>query len=286
MNDILLTGLKIGESARWHDGRLWLSHWGTHDILAVDADGKTEVMATVPVTIPFSFDWLPDGTLLVVAGPEGRLLRQEPDGSLVDHADLSELAANLNEIVVDGRGNVYVNGGTNFHPDEGTAPGFVALITPDGAERKVAEEIAFPNGMAVTPDGSTLIVAASFSQELLAYDIASDGSLENRRVWAPVMADGIVVDAEGAVWTPTFTPETGPACVRVAEGGEILATVPLDRAGFACTLGGDDGRTLYMLSADWQIEQGFEDNIARLTTGPETGLVSTTRAPAPHAGHP
>lgn len=286
MNDVLLTGLKIGESARWHDGRLWLSHWGTHDILAVDADGKTEVMAIVPVTIPFSFDWLPGGTLLVAAGPEGRLLRQEPDGSLVDHADLRGIASNLNELVVDGRGNVYVNAGTTFHPDDGTAPGFIALVTPDGAVRKVAEELAFPNGMAVTPDGSTLIVAESFAATLTAYDIAADGSLENRRVWAPVLADGIVVDAEGAVWTPTFTPETGPACVRVAEGGEILATVPLDRAGFACTLGGDDGRTLFMLSADWQMGQGFEENIERLTTGPDTGIVSTIQAPAPHAGHP
>src|SRR5215207_9819753 len=116
MTEVLLTGLKIGESARWHDGRLWLSNWGAQEVLAVDLDGNAEVMATVPTTIPFSIDWLPDGRLLVVAGPEGRLLRQEPDGSLVDHADLRALDANLNELVVDGRGNIYVNGGTNFHP--------------------------------------------------------------------------------------------------------------------------------------------------------------------------
>ena len=116
MTEVLLTGLKIGESARWHDGRLWLSNWGTPQILAVDLDGTAEVMATVPTTIPFSIDWLPDGRLLVVAGPEGRLLRQEPDGSMVDHADLSGLGANLNEIVMDGRGNIYVNGGTDFIP--------------------------------------------------------------------------------------------------------------------------------------------------------------------------
>jgi sugar lactone lactonase YvrE len=123
MTEVLLTGLKIGKSARWHDGRLWLSNWGAQQILAVGLDGKAEVMTTVPTTIPFSIDWLPDGRLLVVAGPEGRLLRQEPDGSLVDHADLTVLDINLNEIVVDGRGNIFVNGGTNFHPGEGEARG-------------------------------------------------------------------------------------------------------------------------------------------------------------------
>jgi hypothetical protein len=168
MTEVRLTGLKIGESARWHDGRLWLSNWGTQQILAVDLDGNAEVMATVPTTMPFSIDWLPDGRLVVVAGPEGRLLRQEPDGSLVDHADLRGLDANLNEIVVDGRGRIYVNRGTDFHPGEGEAPRFVALVTPDGVVRRVAEGIAFPNGMAVTPDNSTLIVSESFAGTLTA----------------------------------------------------------------------------------------------------------------------
>ena len=285
MSEVLLTGLKIGESARWHDGRLWLANWGTGQVLAIDLDGNSEVMVTVPTVIPFSIDWLPDGRLLVVAGPEGRLLRQEPDGSLVDHADLSGVATNLNEIVVDGRGNIYVNGGTDFHPDEGEAPGFVALITADGAVRRVAEGLAFPNGMAVTPDDSTLIVAESFGGTLTAFDIGSDGRLSNRRVWAPVPGDGIVLDAEGAVWTPGWA-ENGPACLRVAEGGKVLDTIPLDRAGFACTLGGEDGRTLFMLAADWRMPDGFEDNIARLLNGPETGRVLTARAPARHAGHP
>lgn len=284
-SDVLLTGLKIGESARWHDGRLWLSNWGTQQVLAVDLDGNTEVMATVSTTLPFSIDWLPSGQLLVVAGPEGRLLRQEPDGALVDHADLSGLGAGLNEIVVDGRGNIYVNGGNDFHPDAGTAPGFVALITPDGAVRRVADELAFPNGMAVTPDDATLIVSESFAGALTAFDIGPDGDLSNRRVWAGVPGDGIVLDAEGAVWTPGWT-DTGPACLRIAEGGKVLDTIELDRAGFACTLGGADGRTLFMLTADWRMQDGFEDNIERLLTGPETGQVCTARAPAAHSGRP
>jgi sugar lactone lactonase YvrE len=272
MSEVLLTGLKIGESARWHDGRLWLSNWGTQQVLAVDLDGNIEVKATVPTTLPFSIDWLPDGRLLVVAGPQGRLLRQEPDGSLVDHADLSALAAGLNEIVVDGRGNIYVNGGTDFHPGQGEAPGFVALVTPGGAVRRVAEEIAFPNGMAVTPDNSTLIVSESFASRLTAFQIGPDGDLSNRRVWAPLPGDGIVLDTDGAVWTPGWT-GTGPAFLRVAEGGGVLDTIPLDR-------------TLFMLSADWRMQDGFEDNLQRLLTGPESGQVLTARAPARHAGHP
>jgi sugar lactone lactonase YvrE len=281
---VLLTGLVIGESARWHDGRLWLSNWGTHEVLAVDLDGNREVMATVPATIPFSIDWLPDGRLLVTS--EGRLLRQEADGSLVDHADLSSLGGSgLNEIVVDARGNIYVNGGNDFHPDSGVAPGFIALVTPDGAVRKVAEEIAFPNGMAVTPDGSTLIIAESFAGTLTAFDIAADGSLSNRRVWAKHFADGISMDASGAVWTPTFL-DGETACIRVREGGEVLDRVPLPLAGFACALGGEDGTTLFMLVADWHMAESFEDNLERLTTGPRTGQVLTARAPVPHAGHP
>ncbi|GHE89841.1 gluconolaconase [Amycolatopsis deserti] len=285
MCEVLLTGLKIGESARWHEGRLWLANWGTGQVLAVGLDGTAEVMATVPTTLPFSIDWLPDGRLLVVAGPEGRLLRQEADGSLTDHADLSRLGAGLNEIVVTGRGDIYVNGGTDFHPGAGEAPGFVALVRPDGTVRRVADGLAFPNGMAVTPDDATLIVSESFAGTLTALDIRPDGTLGGRRVWAPLPGDGIVLDADGAVWTPGWT-EEGPACLRVAEGGEVLGTVPLDRAGFACTLGGEDGRTLFVLAADWRMADGFEDNLERLLTGPETGQVCTARAPAAHAGHP
>ncbi len=284
--DVLLTGLVIGESARWHEGRLWLSNWGAQEIVAVDTDGQAEVMARVDTTLPFSIDWLPDGRLLVVSGPEGRLLRQEPDGFLVDHADLTALdAGGLNEIVVDSGGKIYVNGGNDFRPAEGEAPGFIGLITPDGSVRRVAEEIAFPNGMVVTPDDSTLIIAESFASRLTAFDIAADGSLSNRRVWAGLTGDGMCLDAEGAVWTPGWA-DGGPACLRIAEGGEVLDAVPLEHAGFACTLGGEDGRTLFMLTADWHMQEGFEDNLHRLTTGPRTGRVLTTRAPAPHAGRP
>ncbi|HET6299077.1 MAG TPA: SMP-30/gluconolactonase/LRE family protein [Kribbella sp.] len=281
--EVLLTGLVIGESARWHDGRLWFSNWGTQEVIAVDTAGKSEVMATVPTTIPFSIDWLPDGRLLVVSGVEGDLLRQEPDGTLALHADLSDTSCN--EIVVDGRGNIYVNGGCDFQPAAGERPGFILLITPDGSVRRVADELAFPNGMVVTPDDSTLVVVESFASQLTAYDIAADGTLSNRRVWAPRTGDGISIDADGAIWAPSWA-GGDPACQRIAEGGEILDTVLVDRACFACALGGDDGRTLFLLTADWHMQEPFDDNLTRLLTGPRTGQLLTTPAPTPKAGWP
>ncbi len=282
---LLANDLVIGESARWHDGRVWLSNWGAQEILAFDLAGQREVVTRVPTSLPFSIDWLPDGQLLVVAGPEQRLLRQEPDGSLIDHADMSGLPGGLNEIVVDGRGTIYVNGGNDFYPDKGVAPGFIAAITPDGVVRKVAGEIAFPNGMAVTDDNSTLIIAESFAGKLTAFDISEDGGLGNRRTFAEVPADGICMDAEGAVWTPSWY-DNGPCCLRVAEGGEVLDRVPLGQAGFACALGGPEGRTLFMLSADWHMGEDFMDNLKRLTEGTRTGQLHTTTVAVPSAGFP
>jgi sugar lactone lactonase YvrE len=200
----LLTGLGFGESPRWHDGRLWFSNWGPNEIVAVDLDGHSEVIARMP-SLPFSIDWLPDGPMLVISGPERRLLRMEPDGSLATYADLSALShAGFNELVVDGRGNAYVNGaGFDVVSGEQFAPGIVALVTPSGDARQVADGLAFPNGMAVTPDNRMLIVAESYANRLTAFDIAADGGLSNRRVWADLgdgVPDGICVDAEGAVW--------------------------------------------------------------------------------------
>ena len=177
---VLLSGLVVGESPRWHEGRLWFSNWGAQEIVAVDVDGRSEVMARVPTTVPFCIDWLPDGRLLVVSGPEARLLRREPDGSLVTHADLGSLARTWNEIVVDGRGHIYVNGSDfDFRGGGEFVPGVIALVTPDGTVRQVADDIAFPNGMVVTPDNETLIVAESFAGRLTAFDIAGDGGLAN-----------------------------------------------------------------------------------------------------------
>jgi sugar lactone lactonase YvrE len=278
---ILLTGLAFGESPRWHEGRLWFSNWGTQEVVAVDLEGRSEVAARVPTSIPFCIDWLPDGRLLVVSGREGLVLRQEPDGALVTHADLRGLSDHAwNEIVVDGRGNAYVNGaGFGLLAGEAFAPGLIALVTPDGSVRQVAGGIAFPNGMAVTPDNSTLIVAESYGNRLTAFDIAADGSLANRRVWADAgddHPDGICLDADNAVW---YADVGNKHCVRVREGGQVLQTVALDRGCFACMLGGADRRTLFVMAAEWR---GPE----KMTGGSCTGQVLTVRAPAPGVGYP
>jgi sugar lactone lactonase YvrE len=280
----LLSDLVIGESPRWHEGRLWFAHWGTGEIVAVDLEGRSEVVGHGPDGLGWSIDWLPDGRLLVTG--QG-LMRREPDGSMVSHADLSGVGVDdFNEIVVDGRGNIYVNGGCDFDPGEGNAPGIIALVTPDGSVRRVADGIAFPNGMVVSPDNSTLIVGESFAGRLTAFDIAADGSLSNRRVWADgVGPDGICMDADGAIWTGVG--QMGDNLVgRVREGGEVLERVQLDLPCFACMLGGEDGRTLFMLAADWRMTDSFADNIARLTQGPRTGRVLTASAPTPGVGWP
>jgi sugar lactone lactonase YvrE len=276
---ILLSGLGLGESPRWHSGRLWFSNWVVNEIAAVDLEGNSSTVVGMP-SFPFCIDWLPDGRLLIVSGREGLLLRREPDGSLVTHADLTGLDATpWNDIVVDGHGNVYVNNsGFNLGVDE-FAPGIVALVAPDGSVREVADGVAFPNGMAVTPDNSTLIVAESYAARLTAFEIAADGGLSNRRVWAELgdgAPDGICIDAEGAVW---YGDVPNKRCVRVREGGELLETIELDRGCFACMLGGEDGTTLFMMAADWA-------GPASMGEGELTGRVLMTRAPAAGAGWP
>ena len=275
---LLLEGVSFPESPRWHDGRLWFSDWAAHQVIALDPDGGSEVMAEVEA-FPFSIDWLPDGPLLVTAGRE--LLRMEPDGSLVTHADLSQLTEfGLNEIVVDGRGRAYANGaGFDLMSGGEPAPGLVALVREDATSQRVDEGIAFPNGMAVTPDDGTLIVADSYGKELVGFDIAADGTLANRETWADLgegVPDGICLDSEGAVW---YADVPNRRCVRVAEGGEVLDTVEHDRGCFACMLGGSDGNTLFILAQEW----GGPEAIGK---GPPTGQVLTWEAPAPHAGRP
>ena len=181
---------------------------------------------------------------------------------------------------MDGRGYIYVNGGGfNALAAEKFPPGIIALVAPDGSARQVADNIAFPNGMAVTPDNRTLIIAESHASRLTAFDIDAAGDLSNRRVWADTGADhpdGICLDAEGAVW---YADVGNKRCVRVREGGEALQTINLDRGCFACILGGADRQTLFMVAREWH---GF-DNI---TDGAGTGQILTVRVPVPGAGWP
>lgn len=257
--DVLRTGLGLVESPRWHDGRLWFSDWTAGEISAVDDSGACELVVT-HTSLPLCFDFLPDRRLVLVSNRAHALLTLEADGDLRAYADLSALTPHgCNDIVVDGRGNTYVNSG-NFEftagpPPGEVQPGFVALVTPDGTARIVADDIAFPNGMAITPDNGTLVVADSYRHHMVGFDIAADGSLSGRRVWADLgdaAPDGICLDAEGAAWYADVPHQN---CVRVAEGGEVLAVVDLDRGGFACMLGGTDRPSLYIAAARWP---GFE----------------------------
>jgi sugar lactone lactonase YvrE len=275
----LMTGLVFPESPRWHEGRLWFSDWGAHEVIAVDLEGESEIIARVP-SFPMCIDRLPDRRLLIVSASDGLLLRREPEGSLVTHADLTGLADHAwNDIVVDGSGNAYVNNiGFDFPGGEFT-PGIVALVTPDGSARQVADGLAFPNGMAVTPDNSTLVVAESYGNKLTTFDIAADGSLSNRGLWADLQGgapDGICLDAENAVW---YADVPNKRCVRVRKGGEVLQTIDLDRGCFACTLGGPDARTLFLTANDWR-------GPANMAQGSRAGQVLTAEAPAPGVGWP
>jgi sugar lactone lactonase YvrE len=274
---VLLSGLAYVESPRWHENRLWFSHWGMEQLIAVDMDGNSEVVAAGPPGLGWATEWLPDGRRLIT-GPQ--LLREEPDGTMVVHADLSRISpTGFSEITVDGRGNIYVNSiNFDFLAGDPPGPGLIALVRPDGSTLKVADDIAFPNGMVVTPDNRTLIVSESFTSRLLAFDIADDGTLVNRRIWAAgVGPDGICMDADGAIWTGTGL----HTCGRVLEGGEVREQVEIDRDIFACMLGGPDGRTLFILAAEWR---GTENVDAALAA--RTGQVLVVDAPAPKAGWP
>jgi sugar lactone lactonase YvrE len=281
---VLLDGLAIGESPRWHGGRLWFSNWGTDEIVAVDLNGNSEVMGRGAEGLGWAVDWLPDGRMLITGS---ELIRVDPDGSRVRHADLSDISPyGWSEMTVDGRGNVYVNtinfdfADFNDVLTSGQALGKIALVTHEGDAREVADGLAFPNGMVVTPDNETLIVSESFAARLTAFDIADDGTLTNRRTWAEGVApDGICLDADGCIWTSTA--HGANDCARIREGGEVLERIQLDRPCFASMLGGLDRRTLFMLAAEWHGSENVEEVVEA-----RTGQVLVVDAPAAGVGWP
>jgi sugar lactone lactonase YvrE len=281
---VLLDGLAMPESPRWHDGRLWFSNWGTRQIVAVDLDGNSDIVGEGPDGLGWATNWLPDGRMLITGA---ELIRVEPDGSRIQHADLGHISPlGWSEITVDGRGNAYVNtinfDFAEFHEvlTSSSAPGKIALVTPDGEAREVANELAFPNGMVITPDNKTLVVAESFATRLTAFDIADDGALSNRRVWADDVApDGICLDADGCIWASTA--HTANDTARIREGGEVLERIEVGRPCFATMLGGPDRRTLFMLTAEWRGTEGIEDVIEA-----RTGQVLVVDAPAHGVGWP
>ncbi len=249
----VVDGLAFAEGPRWHDGRLWFSDMHDHHVMTFDpASGATTVEVEVPDQ-PSGLGWRPDGTLLIVSMTDRRLLAWR-DGRLDEAADLSGVASHhCNDMVVDADGNAYVgNFGFDLHdPDADQCTTSLVLVTVDGDVRVVADDLFFPNGCVITPDGSTLVVGESFGACLTAFTVAADGSLTDRREWARVrgaVPDGICLDAEGAIWMAS---PISHQVLRIAEGGEVLAEVRTsdERQPFACMLGGDDRRTLYVCTA-------------------------------------
>jgi sugar lactone lactonase YvrE len=280
MNQVrtLLAGRGLVESPRWHGDRLYFSDWSAGEVIAVDLAGHSEVIARVE-SLPLCTAWLPDGRLVIVSSPQGRLLELEPGGSLVTRAELGR--PGWNDIVADGRGNIYINR-AGFNPMAGEAfrPGSVFHVAADGSVRQAADDIAFPNGMAVTADNSTLLVADSYRHRLVAFDIGPDGGVSGRRIWADLgegTPDGICADAQNAVW---YADVPGKRCMRVAEGGTVLQTVELDRGGFACALGGPGKTTLFIVAAEWRGISAAE------MVAPGSGQVLTTQVDVPGAGWP
>ena len=256
---VLADGIYFGEGPRWREGRLWFSDFHAHAVMSVSPAGDLRTELEIDDQ-PSGLGWMPDGSLLIVSMTRRRLLRRWPDGRLAVHAELGAVAEfHCNDMVVDGSGRAYVG---NFGFDLGAAmaergleetladapTARLALVTAEGEVRAAAAGLSFPNGSVITPDGRTLIVAETFASRLTAFDIGEEGALSRRRVWAPTPGppDGIALDAAGAIWVAD--PMAGE-CVRIAEGGQVLEAIDAGQACYACMLGGQDGRTLFMMTA-------------------------------------
>lgn len=281
MTDVLLDGLAFPEGPRWHDGRLWFSDMHSSVVLALDVEtGATETVVEVPGK-PSGLGWLPDGQLLAVSMEDRRLLRFD-GSSLHEHADLSPWAtSHCNDMVVSADGRAYVgNFGWDLHGGGAPTPAVMVRVDPDGRASAAADDLMFPNGTVITPDGRTLVVGESFAARLTAFDVdPSTGVLSNRRVWAELdggaVPDGICLDAEGAIWVAS--PRTNE-CVRVREGGEVTQRIPFDRGAFACMLGGSDRRTLLVCTA----HESAPDAAARR----RSGRIEAVHVDVPGAGLP
>jgi len=248
--ELVVDGIDFGEGPRWHLGRLWFSDFYQGTISSVGHDRQRRV-EVVWDGRPSGLGWLPDGRLLFVSMIDRRVMRREPDGAIVEHADLDGIATgHCNDMVVGPLGNAYVgNFGFDFEGGEAPAAATLAIVWADGTVTAAADDLRFPNGSVITDDGSTLIVGESMGARYTAFTITHDRGLTERRVWAevPGMApDGCTIDADGAIW---FADAVGSQVVRVLEGGEITHRIPTPAHVYACMLGGPNGRTLFALTA-------------------------------------
>lgn len=275
----LLDGLMFPEAPRWHEEKLWFSDMIAGQVMAIDMNGNAEVVVEVPQQ-PSGLGWLPDGKMLIVSMLDRRLLRLDAEG-LVEVADLSDLASfHCNDMVVDHHGWAYVgNFGFDINGQKPFAPAEIILVTPEGKAQVVADEMAFPNGCVITPDGGTLIVAETFGSRLTAFNIEADGSLSHRRTWAKIedaYPDGICLDAEGAIWVASPAGKVG--VMRICEGGQITHHINVSTQAYACMLGGPQRKTLFLLTAETINPEG-----ARAKS---TGRIETMQVDVPGAGLP
>src|SRR3954471_4603985 len=285
----LTGGVYFGEGPRWRDGRLWFSDFYAHAVKSVSLAGDLRTEFEIDDQ-PSGLGWQPDGTMLIVSMTRRQVLRRSTDGKIAVHADLGDIATfHCNDMVVDSAGGAYV-GNFGFNLDEAIESRGVesvladhptaklAYVSPDGQTRVAAEDMHFPNGPVITPDGKTLILGETLAGVLTAFDIAPGGDLSNRRVWAPTaprVPDGICLDTAGAIWVAN---PIAPQCVRIAEGGQVLETIDTGQPCYACMLGGDDGRTLFMLTAD------SSDHVDAAET--QTGKILVAEVDSARAGLP
>ena len=282
---VLVDTVRFPECPRWHDGKLWFSDFFARRVMSVDLNGNVQMVAKLE-DMPGGLGWTPEGRLLVVSAFARRLLQLE-DGELVEVADLSaRVNYPNNDLVVDGQGRAYIGNMGYVFGRGAPQPGPILLVTPEGNARVVAEGLAFPNGMVITPDGQTLIVAESHAARLTAFHIEPDGSLSHRRAWAQfedfgnygatpgqITPDGICLDTDQAVWVAS--PNTRDV-LRVKEGAQITDRLPLSTIPVACMLGGEGRRTLFIATTE---SQDPTDQQAR-------GRVETIQVPVVGVGLP
>jgi sugar lactone lactonase YvrE len=286
---VLAEGIYFGEGPRWHEGRLWFSDFFAKAVKSVSPAGDMRTEVEIGDR-PSGLGWMPDGSMLIVSMTKRQVLRRFPNGEIRLHADLGHIATfHCNDMVVDADGRAYV-GNFGFDLDaELDARGMEAVladhtaaklasISPDGAAEVAATDMHFPNGSVITPDGRTLIVGESLGACLTAFDIDADGFLSRRRLWAdlrPRIPDGVALDADGAVWVAN---PIAPECFLVAEGGAVIEVIDTGDPCYACMLGGDDGRTLFMLTAP--------TSLAHEAAAAPKGKLLIATVDTPHAGLP
>ena len=284
---ILMDGLTFGEGPRWHEEKFYFSDFYSHKVFSLDMDGNSEVIVEVPAQ-PSGLGWMPDGTMLIVSMKDKKLLSFNKN-TLSEVADLSNLAGfHCNDMVVDDQGNAYIgNFGFNTYSGEEIRPANLILVRPGEDPCLAADDLLFPNGTVITPDGKTLIVGETYAARLTAFDINQDATLSNRRVWADFtldadegdipLPDGICLDAEGAIWVAS--PSTAEV-IRVREGGVILDRISVETNAYACMLGGDDLKTLFICTSN---ASGVDPESALRE---KSGKIETIKVEVAGAGRP